>query len=126
MQELDYPPAATPRLKPQFIVLIAAFVLIAALCLFDVFISFHPGHPSHTHTLSPLQQQQIASQLATTQSPADPADTWVESRDGDGTLDVEDVNGPATIYFDRQSHTRLLCIDNTGCYHLRGHHKGSK
>lgn len=41
-------------------------------------------------------------------------------------MDIEDVNGTAIIYFDKQSRTRLLCIENNGCYRLRGRHEGSK
>lgn len=126
MQELEYPPPTTSRLRPQFVVIIAVLILIVALGFFNIFTSFHAGHFSGPRPLYPLEAKQVAAQLAAARSPAQPEYGWVESRDGDGALDVEDVNGPGTIYFDKQSHTRLLCIENNGCYHLRGHHEGSK
>ncbi|MBB5061416.1 hypothetical protein HDF16_006152 [Granulicella aggregans] len=123
MQDTDYPPAITPRLNPQIILPISLAVLIVALGITTAIYPLHPGHP---RPLSLLKQKQLTSQLAAARSPAPPEDQWVESRDGDGALDVEDINGPATIYFDKQSRTRLLCIENNGCYHLRGHHEAKK
>lgn len=126
MQEIDYPPVATSQLRPQFSAIIAVLSFIVGAAAFNVFDVSRATHISHTRTLSPLENQQLASQLASARAPAQTEDGWVESRDGDGALDVEDVNGTATIYFDKQSRTRLLCIDNNGCYHLRGHHESSK
>ncbi|MBB5061240.1 hypothetical protein HDF16_005976 [Granulicella aggregans] len=123
MQDTDYPPAVTPRLRRQVILPISLAVLIVALGITTAIYPLYPGHP---RSLSPLEQKQLTSQLAAARSPAPSEDQWVESRDGDGALDIEDINGPATIYFDKQSRTRLLCIENIGCYHLRGHHEANK
>ncbi len=126
MQEIDHLPIATSHLRPQFIAIIAILSFIVGVATFNVFDLLHPTQLSHTRTLSPLENQELASHLTSTRAPAQPEDGWVESRDGDGALDVEDVNGTATIYFDKQSRTRVLCIDNNGCYHLRGHQESSK
>lgn len=71
-------------------------------------------------SVSSLADDQLVSQLAETRIQAYPDPTWVESRDGDGAVQVADVNGTATIYFDTQSQTRMLCVDHTGCYQLQG------
>jgi hypothetical protein len=123
MQYIDYPPPATSTFRRGFIVVVAGAGLIVGL---GVSIALSAFTTVHAKPLSPLEQQQFASRLAAAQAPAAPNDSWVESRDGDGALDVEDVNGAATIYFDKQSRTRMLCVDHTGCYHLRGHHESSK
>jgi hypothetical protein len=122
MQDIHHSPTETPHLRPQLIALIAIALVIVGLGFANVFFGLKTTHHSPLHPLD----EKLVSHLAAAQSPAPPDTEWVESRDGDGTLDVEDVNGPATIYFDKQSRTRLLCVQNTGCYHLSGHHEASK
>ena len=126
MNDIDFPPATT-TLRPRIVIVVLALFLAAVAITVVAATSIYDGsRTGHSRPISPQDDKQLASQLAAAPVPEPPKDEWVESRDGDGALDVEDINGPGTIYFDKQSRTRLLCIDNNGCYHLRGHHKGSK
>lgn len=97
MQELDYPPPTTSHLRRTYVIIMAVVVLIVAVGLFNIYSSLAPRHSSRAQPLHSRERQQLISQLAAAQSPAQPEDGWVESRDGDGALDVEDVNGTATI-----------------------------
>ncbi len=124
MKDIDCPPATTPR--PQIVIVVLGLFLAVSIVAVGVTNAYYGLHTRSSRPLSSQDQKQLASQLAAARSPEPLKDEWVESRDGDGALDVEDINGPATIYFDKQSRTRLLCIDNNGCYHLRGHHEASK
>ncbi len=106
-------PARHPKLRKEIVLLVAmtvAVILVAA-------ITFHsrPLPPQPTLSTGAVIGERTAL-LNTLAAPAAPnPDGWDEDRDGDNALDIEDTNGQGTIFVDKPTKTRILCVSGSSC-----------
>jgi len=108
-------PARHPKLRKEVALLI---VMAVAICLVAA-ITFHsrPHHPQSALSPANARAQQAALLNAMAAAPATAPDptAWDEDRDGDNALDIEDTNGQGTIFVDKPTKTRILCVSGSSC-----------
>lgn len=106
-------PSAPPTVYSRpFRVMIVAFLAIFAFGIGNTIYSVR--HRPAQVTASNLTQGRLTQVHTTMAQPqaVSARPTFDENRDGSGSLDLEDLNGTATVWDDEKSGSRIFCHDS--------------
>ena len=105
-------PLGRSTLHKKVVALVGMAILICLVAA--ITFASHPQHHQAALSSANALTQQVALRQAMV-APAPDPDAWDEKRDGNGALDIEDTNGEGTIFVDKPTQTRILCVSGSSC-----------
>jgi len=108
-------PARHPRLRKEIGLLVAMIVAVFLVAAITFHSRLHRSRPALSPANALAQQAALLNALAAAPATAPDPNAWDEDRDGDNALDIEDTNGQGTIFVDKPTKTRILCVSGSSC-----------